>query len=112
MANIQKVLGRHVLRERTLVRGMERIKGLHCENCRYYKYLDEPGAPEQYGCLSDINVGRCGEARLADHREQEFRLRAEQEARKHAEDYAVLQQAGVLNPDGSLDMDLERRRAE
>lgn len=96
MANIQHVLGRHRWREQTLKLEprdqdglvgvqVETRKGLLCTNCRLA--WDEPlqGPPPVTGCASDADLMRMGNSRLADHREQESRLRQEETRRDEQE---------------------------
>lgn len=83
MANITPVTGRHVWMRATLFRGPEKVPGILCRNCRAYRYGEDPDRPVT-GCLSDIDVGKVGDTRLADYREQEMRRRKEQDEAERA----------------------------
>lgn len=102
MAYIRKVSGRHDWMHMKLKVGYETVPGIICLNCRAYRYGEDPDRPVD-GCLSDIAVAHCGTARLQDHAEQEMRRRAEVDAAERAEDYAILQQAGVLDEHGRVE---------
>lgn len=96
MANVRRETDRHKWREQMLTRGMQKVKGLLCMNCRAYRYLDEGGDPPVTGCRSGVDLTRAGNARLGDYREQEMRLRAEQDQRD-------LQEAGGQQPEMEMD---------
>jgi hypothetical protein len=74
MANIQKVLGRHVWREgyreeRFTKRKREVLK---CVNCARIHDLRN-GDPSVVGCISDIDLSRLGHAAQKDQLERDMR---------------------------------------
>lgn len=89
MANIRKETGRHDWRPQLLKYGSDRVPGMLCYNCRAYRYEQTGDLPVD-GCRSEVKVSNCGTSRLADYREQEMRLRLDQELREQAEDAADL----------------------
>jgi hypothetical protein len=92
MASIRTELGRHVWIRATLFRGPEKVPGILCRNCRAYRYGEDPDRPVT-GCMSDIDVGKVGDTRLADYREQEMRRRAEHDAAERQREADLL--AGI-----------------
>lgn len=94
MAYITSVKGRHIWMRATLFRGPEKVPGILCRNCRAYRYGEDPDRPVT-GCLSDIDVSKVGDTRLADYREQEMRRRKEQD---DAERYMENQPGKPLTP--------------
>lgn len=88
MANVRPVLGRHVWMRATLFRGPEKVPGILCRNCRAYRYGEDPDRPVT-GCISDIDVAKVGDTRLADYREQEMRRR--QHIERESESFVELQ---------------------
>ena len=103
MAQIRKETNRHIYRETILKVGNESVKGAICINCRLPIYGRDSDRPVT-GCLSGIDVSRCGESRLKDHAEQEMRRRGEMEAAEREADRELLQQMGVLSGDGQMEI--------
>ena len=97
MANIRKEIGRHVWREQLLKLEpkhqegligvqLETRKGVICTNCRFAWDFETMGSsPPVLGCISDSNLMNMGNSRLADHREQESRLRQDETRRDERE---------------------------
>ena len=90
MANITKVLARHDWREQKIPQlktgfadNPDRMK-LLCWNCRLPWDEQTQGSPPLTGCVSDIQVRRCGDARQRDYAKQEERRRHEQQAAQEA----------------------------
>ena len=87
MANIRSELGRHIWIRATLFRGPEKVPGILCRNCRAYRYGEDPDRPVT-GCISDIDVAKVGDTRLADYREQEMRRRKIQDEAESIMDHS------------------------
>lgn len=85
MANVTTVTGRHIWLRTILMHGNERVPGIICENCRAYRYGEDPDRPVA-GCLSEVRIANCGDSRLADHREQEMRRRKRVNDAEHEQD--------------------------
>lgn len=100
MANIQSVItGRHIWKETILMRGNQKVPGsLLCTNCRKPWYGDEGGDPPLKGCISDIDVSKVSDDRLRDYREQEMRIRGENDRQERA----FLRAQGLMDEEGNV----------
>lgn len=102
MANITKVMGRHLWKlKKGHVPGPMLGRNIGevwiCFNCRAYRYGANADLPVT-GCLSDVNVPQLGRARQEDHMQQEDRRRVDEAIREFHEEIA----AGARRPDGSI----------
>jgi hypothetical protein len=95
MASIRKETNRHIWRETILKIGSDNVEGVICMNCRKPLYDRDADRPVT-GCLSGVDVSRCGESRLKDHAEQEMRRRKVLEDDERVADEDLLRQAGVI----------------
>jgi len=107
MANIGAVTGRHIWRRALLMHGNDKVPGILCENCRAYRYGEDPDRPVT-GCLSEVRVANCGTSRLADYREQEMQRRKEQDDRELAHDLADIAMTRQSHPDSEFQKHLDR----
>lgn len=75
MAAIRRELGRHVWIQGYLeVRSIgEKREVLKCRNCSKVHYASQVGDPPVTGCISDIDLGKMGQAMQADQLERDFR---------------------------------------
>lgn len=83
MSNIRKEYARHVWRETTLVRGVEKFPGsLICLNCRKPHYSDQEGDPPVAGCPVETDLSKASDSRLAQQRDYEMAQRSEETRRE------------------------------
>lgn len=76
MSNVRKELGRHRWVEGyTEIRALKDSKRevVKCRNCAKVWYANQSDSPPVTGCISDIDLGRMGQAMQADQLERDFR---------------------------------------